>query len=205
MQTVIITAFEPFDNHTMNPTEKLIQDIPKFLYNAKVIKVTLPVVYNHAFDTLLPYIEKHQPDVILMLGLAAGRTHVNLERIAININDANVKDNLGNIMHNTIIKEDGEDGLFTTFPLEAILARAHKKALPLSISNTAGAYVCNNLMYQTLYYLKKHHIKTLAGFMHVPYLPEQVTLKPGTPSLPKQLMFESIMTTLDTMINPVEI
>ena len=205
MQTVIVTAFEPFDNHDTNPTEQLLQEIPEFLYNAKVIKVTLPVVYNHVFERLLPYIEKHQPDVILMLGLAAGRPQVNLERIAININDSKTKDNLGNVMINTPIKEGADDGLFTTFPLEAILNRARKKAIPLSISNTAGAYVCNNLMYHTLHYIKSQELKTLAGFMHIPFLPSQTVSNPSMPSADKAIIFEAIMTTLDTMVNPVEI
>jgi len=205
MKTVLITAFEPFDNHDVNPTEKLLQDVPEFLYNAKIVKVTLPVVYRHAFDTLLPFIDKHDPDVILLLGLAAGRTHVNLERIAININDSKTQDNLGNILRNQTIEEEGADGYFTTLPLEAILNRAASKKIPLSISNSAGTYVCNNLMYQTLHYIKTNDKKAMAGFMHVPYMTEQVYDKPNMASLSKKAMFDAIMVTLDTIVNPVEV
>ena len=203
MKSVLITAFEPFNKDDKNPTEEVLAELPDFLYNARIVKVTLPVVYNQAFDVLLPYIDEYKPDLILMMGLAAGRTHVNIERIAINVNDARIPDNLGNTIRNQVIVEGGPDGLFTNLPLEAIMKRMHKKELPVMISNTAGAYICNHIMYKTLHYIKTYDLKIKAGFVHMPYLPGQVLEKPTMPSMERRYMRETITTIIDVLLNPV--
>ena len=204
VKTVLITAFEAFGGDAMNPTEQILAELPDFLFNAKIIKKTLPVVYNEVFDYVKPLIEHYQPAVILMLGLAAGRTHVNIERIAINVCDSKSPDNKGNILSEQVIEKEGRDGYFTTLPLETIMSRLKKKQLPVQVSNTAGAYVCNNLMYHVLHYIHKEDLSIAAGFIHVPYLPEQVIDKPGVASLDKQIMIECILTIIDELINPIE-
>ena len=205
MKTIIITAFEAFGDSTENPTQDVLAEIPDFMFDTRVIKVSLPVVYGHAFDVLLPYIEEHNPKLILMLGLAAGRTHVNIERIAININDTKSKDNLGHIRQFHTIKDNGQDGLFTTLPLQQIMSRMHKKALPVAISNTAGAYVCNDLMYRVLSHIKTLQLDTKAGFIHVPYLPHQVINKPSMPSMDRRIMVEAVTSIIDVLMNPIEL
>jgi len=204
MANIIVTAFEPFATNKKNPTEALLERIPDHLYNYRVYKVTLPVVYNHAFDRLLPLIEKHKPVLILMLGLAYGRSHVNVERIAVNVADSKTKDNLGNIIEEQRIEEDGPDGLFTTLPLEAIMERFRKKKLPVRISNTAGTYVCNNLFYKTLHYLKTYDLDTKAGFVHVPPFPDMVHETDHVPSMSKSVMVDAVMGILDVALNPID-
>ena len=203
METVLITAFEAFNQDEENPTESILALIPDFLYNAKVIKKTLPVVYGDAFNAIEALIEKEKPKVILMLGLAAGRTHISLERIAINCVDAKIPDNKGIIISNTKIIETGEDGFMTNLPLDILMKRLRQKKLPVSISNTAGTYVCNQLMYQVLHKIKQEKLASLAGFIHVPYLPHQVLDKPTTPSLQRSLMVDALMTIIDELINPL--
>ncbi|MFU8785895.1 MAG: pyroglutamyl-peptidase I [Candidatus Izemoplasmataceae bacterium] len=205
MDTVLITAFEAFGDDQINPTERILAELPDFLYNAKIVKVTLPVVYNQVFDELKPLIEKHQPKVILMLGLAAGRTHINIERVAINISDSKSPDNKGNILRNVKINKEGQAGYFTTLPLDNIMLRLKKKGIPAQISNSAGAYVCNHIMYHVLHHIKTEKMETFAGFIHVPYLPEQVLEKPGVASLDLQIMIDSILTIIDELINPVKL
>ncbi len=203
MKKVLITAFEAFNNEPTNPTELVLAELPEFLFDARIIKVTLPVVYDKAFEVLKPMIEKHQPSLILMMGLAAGRSQINIERIAININDSNTKDNLGNIKHFDPIDRSGPDGLFTTLPLEKIITATRKRKLPVTISNTAGAYVCNHIMYKTLNHIQTNDLKTKAGFIHMPFLPENVIDKPNMPSLDKRYMIETITTIINVILNPL--
>ncbi len=204
MDKIIITAFEPFGGDNINPTVKILEQIPDYLYNHRVIKTTLPVVYNHAFDRLLTLIDKHQPKLILELGLAKGRSHVNLERIAINVSDATIADNLGTVLKGETIVKNGADGLFSSLPLKKIIKKTKEKKLPVQLSNSAGGYVCNNLFYHTLHHVKTYNMKTLVGFVHVPMLVEQVSDQPNVPSLPRSVMVEAVMTILDTVLNPID-
>lgn len=205
METVLLTAFEPFGDYEENPTETVLADIPDFLYNAKVIKVTLPVVYHHAFNVLLPYIEKHKPKVIVMLGLAGGRTHVSIERVAVNIASSKQADNLGNRLHEQRLEEGGADAYFTNMPLSKIIRRLHKKTIPAAISESAGTFVCNTLMYRVMHLIRRESLDTVAGFVHVPLLPHQTIGKSQLPSLEKRHMVDAVLTIIDTLINPVEI
>lgn len=205
MKTVIVTAFEPFGEFEDNPTQKILTELPAFLYDAKIIKVTLPVIWNQAFSELLPVIDKHQPTLILMLGLAAGRTHVNIERVAINIASAKNPDNLGQVCYEKPIEKVGPDAYFTNLPLEDIMQRLHRKQLPAVISNTAGTYLCNQIMYQVLHHIQQTESQTKAGFIHMPLLPEQVTQKPQYPSLEKRHTMDTVLSIIDVLINPVEL
>ncbi len=205
MQKILITAFEPFGNDTINPTEGILERIPDFLYDVKVIKQTLPVVYNHAFERLVPLIEKHNPELILLLGLSKGRSHVCLERVAINVSDGKLPDNLGTALSHETIEAQGPDGLFTSLPVKIIEQRFKDRKQTAVISNTAGTYVCNNLYYKTLHYVKTFSKKAKVGFIHVPATPAMVHDQTGMPSMRVTEMYEAIMTIIDTVINPVDI
>ncbi|MFW5864909.1 MAG: peptidase C15 [Candidatus Izemoplasmataceae bacterium] len=202
MKKIILTAFEPFGNDIENPTMTLLDALPDNLFGYNLVKVILPVVYEEAFNTLKPYILKHDPVLILMFGLAAGRSHVNLERIAINVNDSASPDNNGLTLKEQIIKKDGPDGIFANFPFERIALKAINQGVPIAISNSAGTYVCNDLMYRTLDYLKEINAKTLCDFVHVPYLTHQVTNKLAMPSMSLTTLIDAVMLILDDLLNP---
>ena len=205
MKTVIVTAFEPFGDFEDNPTQKILAELPAFLYDAKIVKVTLPVIWNQAFSELLPIIDKHQPALVLMLGLAVGRTHVNIERVALNIASSKMPDNLGQIQYEKPIEETGPDAYFTNLPLEEIVQLLQRKQIPAGLSNTAGTYLCNQIMYQVLHHIHQTDMDTKAGFIHMPLLPEQVVQKPHLPSLEKRHTMDTVLTIIDLLINPVEL
>lgn len=204
MKTAIITAFEPFNNDSINPTESILKKIPDTLYDVKIIKVTLPVVFNHAFERLLPLIDEYNPFVILSLGLAKGRSHINIERVAINVNDTLIADNLGNKKTNSPIVPYGPDGIFTTFPLEKLQARIAKHRLPITLSNSAGTYVCNNLFYNVMHHIKQFNLPIEAGFIHIPATPQMVYASPNIPSMSEKNVLDSLMVVLDTLLNPID-
>jgi pyroglutamyl-peptidase len=202
MKNIIITAFEPFGKDHVNPTMQILSELPDTLFGYRVKKITLPVVYQKAFEILKPLIDELNPSLILMFGLAAGRTHMNIERIAININDSNSPDNEGVILKEKPIHIKGPDGIFSNFPLERLALKALNQGIPLTISNTAGTYVCNDLMYRTLTYLKDTNHHALCDFVHIPYLTHQVTNKPNIPSISLNTLMDGVMLILDDLLNP---
>jgi pyroglutamyl-peptidase len=204
MSSILITAFEPFGGGTVNPSKEVLRDFPDHLYGYKVIKTVLPVIYDRSFEKLLPLIEKHAPDVILLTGYAKGRSHVTVERIGINICDGDMPDALGNVFSNRPIIKDGADGLFSTLPLGPIEKRFKERLLPAKLSNSAGTYVCNTLLYRTLYHIKQHALDTKVGFVHLPALPSQAS-GASVPSMDKGLMIDILIETLDATVNIVDI
>ena len=141
-------------------------------------KLLLPI------DTVAAAIEKEKPDAVLCIGQAGGRFDLTPERVAININDARIPDNEGNQPLDGPVFEDGETAYFATLPIKAMAEEIRKAGVPASVSNTAGTYVCNHLMYGVLYTLANKYPDVRGGFMHVPFITSQViNRKPIAPSL----------------------
>lgn len=166
MKTLLLTGFEPFLEFPINPTEKLVKELDGATIGEYEIKgKLLPVAYEEAGERVLEAIRETKPDAVLSLGLAAGRASVTPERIAINCRDG-APDNHGVILEDAPIVEDGPAGYFSTLPIRKIVEVLKEKGYPASISNTAGTYLCNNIMYVILHELKDTGIP--AGFVHIP-------------------------------------
>ncbi|MCK5388503.1 MAG: pyroglutamyl-peptidase I [Candidatus Izimaplasma sp.] len=171
---ILVTGFNAFLRNTENPTEEVLKLLPKSIYGNKITKVLLPVVFDDCFDILLPIIEETNPDIIINLGLAGNRKAINLERVAINIKDYPYPDNNGVAPQDEFIIESGENAYLSTLPLRKIMKHIQLKNIPVEISNTAGTYVCNNLMYHVLHHISVNNLDIKAGFIHVPYMREQL-------------------------------
>ncbi|MGP9043053.1 pyroglutamyl-peptidase I [Cytobacillus kochii] len=168
MQKLLLTGFEPFLDFPINPTAEVVEALDgKNIGNYHVQTALLPVSFKHVKQTLITKMEEMNPDAVILMGLAAGRDKITPERIAINVNDGPV-DNNGVQPVDETIHMDGEDGYFSTLPIRQMVERLHHHGFPAKISNTAGAYLCNHVMYQVLYYIKKHNINIPAGFIHIP-------------------------------------
>lgn len=179
---ILLTAFDPFADEKINPTLEVLKKIEDNILNVQLIKLELPTVFDKSSKILEEKIKEVKPDVILSLGQAGGRSKITVERIAINIDDANIKDNEGNKPIDQKIRNDGENAYFSTLPIKAVVDEIKKAAIPAEISNTAGTFVCNHIMYEDLYLAEKYgNIK--AGFIHIPFLPEQVIDKKDMPSM----------------------
>ena len=124
-------------------------------------------------------IAREKPDAVLCIGRAGGRYDLTPERVAINLDDARIPDNEGNQPIDTPIFADGAPAYFATLPIKAMVAKIREAGLPASVSNTAGTFVCNHLMYGVLYTLAKHHPGVRGGFMHVPFIPSQTVNRPS--------------------------
>ena len=180
---ILITAFEPFGGESVNPAQEAVSLVKDEIAGARIVKCTVPVVFCKAIETVCSAIDRELPDAVLCIGQAGGRFQLTPERVAINVDDARMPDNEGNRPVDSPIAADGAPAYFATLPVKAMVEAIRKAGVPASLSNTAGTYVCNHLMYGVLHHLACFHPEICGGFMHVPYLHEQVMDKPNTPSL----------------------
>ena len=179
---ILITAFDPFGGEKINPALEAVKRLDDKIKGCSLIKLEIPTVFGKAEELIERKIQEVKPDVILCLGQAGGRYDISVERVAINIDDARIADNEGNMPIDEKIREDGKNAYFATIPIKAIVEEIRKEKLPASISNTAGTFLCNHVMYQALYLGEKYE-NIRAGFIHIPYLPEQVLDKKDTASM----------------------
>lgn len=179
---ILVTGFDPFGGEPTNPAIESVKRIDDNIEGAEIIKLEIPTVFHKAADVVEEKIKEVKPDVVLSIGQAGGRYGIAVERVAINQDDARIEDNEGNQPIDVVIREDGAPAYFSTLPIKAMVEEIKKENLPANVSNTAGTFVCNHIMYQDLYLAEKYgNIK--AGFIHVPFLTEQVVDKKDTASM----------------------
>lgn len=188
---ILVSGFEAFGGAAINPTKRLIEDLRAGRVSSIPVEtVLLPVVFGEAFTALEEAIARVKPDVVLSLGQAGGRDAIELERVAINLMDAEIADNNGFQPREQPIVPGGQNALFSTLPLQTMLQDLRAHEIPARISNSAGLYVCNDLFYR----LQTRGLKS--GFVHVPYLPEQTNDKP---SMPFDTMKRALAVMLETL------
>jgi len=193
---LLLTGFDPFGGEPINPAWEVSDQVG----DVEVVKLMVPTVFYKSIDTVAAAIEKEKPDAVLCIGQAGGRFDLNPERVAININDARIPDNEGNQPLDGPVFEDGETAYFATLPIKAMAEEIRKAGVPASVSNTAGTYVCNHLMYGVLYTLANKYPDVRGGFMHVPFITSQViNRKPIAPSL----SLEQIVTGIEAAVKAI--
>ena len=192
MKKLLITGFDPFGGETINPSWEAVKLLPEFVGEYEVHKMEIPTVVALAAKIVLEKAEEVHPDVILCIGQAGGRSGVTPERIGINIRSARLLDNAGNQPVEQTIVPDGPDGIFSTVPVAKMAQAIQDAGLLGAVSNTAGAFVCND----TLYLLLHHYAGTdvRVGFIHVPYLPQQ-----GTPNMPLEQIVQALAAAISAL------
>ena len=180
---ILVTGFDPFGGEKINPALEAVKSLPSEIHGAEIHWVEIPTVFYKAAEVLETAIVRFQPDAVLCIGQAGGRASLTPERVAINQDDARIPDNQGNQPIDTPIRLDGQAAYFSTLPIKAMVQAIKEEGLPATVSNTAGTFVCNHLMYQALYLADKKFANMRAGFMHIPYMTEQVINKPNTASM----------------------
>ncbi len=180
---ILVTAFDAFNKEPINPSLMMLEALADELFGHTIVKQVLPTVFGDSADLVLQRIAEVEPDAVLCLGQAGGRTAITLERVAINVNDASIADNAGKQPTDEPIVAGGPVAYFSTLPNKAMVSAMREADIPAQISNTAGTYVCNQVLYAVLHYLSENDLPARATFMHVPYLPSQVLDKPGVASM----------------------
>ncbi|MGO4477185.1 pyroglutamyl-peptidase I [Massilia sp. 2TAF26] len=183
MKTVLLTGFEPFNGASINPAWEAVRLLEGWSGDGFKVEVRLlPCVFGRAAEALLGFVDEVRPDIAIAVGLAGGRPEISMERIAINVDDARFLDNAGQQPIDAPIVADGPAAYFTTLPIKAMVAAMREQGLKAGVSQTAGTFVCNHVFYALMHHLRGQGVK--AGFIHVPFLPEQAAAWPEpTPSM----------------------
>lgn len=199
---VLITGFDPFGGEKINPAWEAVKKLPEKIDDIEVIKVQIPTVFKKSANELFAAIDRVNPDVVICVGQAGGRFDISIERVGINIEDGRIPDNEGYQPIDTKIFEDGENAYFTSLPIKAMVHDMQNEGIPASVSNTAGTYVCNHLMYSLLYYLNKKGLTNVrGGFIHVPFIPEQVIDKKNTPYMSLDVIAKGLEIGIKSIFN----
>ena len=180
---ILLTAFEPFGGESVNPAMEAVKLVRDEISGAVIVKRYIPVVFGKSIAAVLAAMEEERPDAVVCVGQAGGREGVTPERVAINVDDARIPDNEGNRPVDTPVVPDGAPAYFSTLPVKSIVARIRAAGVPAELSNSAGTYVCNHLMYGVLHHIAREFPGMRGGFIHVPFLHEQALTRPNVPSL----------------------
>jgi pyroglutamyl-peptidase len=180
---ILVTGFDPFGGEPINPSWEAVGRLPDAVKSIEIIKAQIPTSFGRSADVVRAAILEHDPDVVICIGQAGGQLAISAERVASNVSEGRIPDNDGNQPIDTRIRADGPAAYFTSLPVEAMVTAMKKTGIPAVVSNNAGAYVCNHLMYQVLYMIDHEFPGKRGGFVHVPYAPQQVVNKPGEPAL----------------------
>ncbi|ASN06127.1 pyroglutamyl-peptidase I [Virgibacillus necropolis] len=199
MKKLLLTGFEPFLDFPVNPTAKIVEELDGSTLNGyEIVSKVLTVDFSKSGKQLLDEIKNVQPDALISLGLAGGRYKVTPERIAINCNDGE-SDNKGHVPNGEAIFENGQDGLFSTLPLDKMVERLVRSGLPAEISNTAGTYLCNNVMYHGLYHFQKENLSVPSGFIHIPASHDLALKHKGIPSWSNDDLIKAVRTCIECL------
>ena len=198
---VLITGFDKFGGESINPSSLCVNSLPDNIDNIEIKKITLPTIFKDSSQVLEENIKSFSPNIVICVGQAGGRSKITPERIAINIDDARIPDNIGNSPIDEAIRKDGENAYFSTLPIKAIVDELNKNNIPSAISNTAGTFVCNHIMYEALYLSSKKYPNIKAGFIHIPYIKEQVIDKPNMPFMKKEDIIQALKIIIKTSVH----
>lgn len=209
MKKILLTGFEPFDQEITNPSWEAVRTLDgKILTKPNthtgahygVVVAQLACEFYVATEKLHALLATHQPEIVICVGQAGGRADISVERIAINIDDARIPDNAGNQPIDEAVVADGPAAYFSSLPIKAIVHNLRQQGIPANVSQTAGTYVCNHIFYGLMHYAHTHASPKQAGFIHIPYLPEQASHHPGTPSMFLQNLIFSLESALQTCL-----
>ena len=198
---LLVTGFDPFGEEKVNPALEAVKKLDERIAGCEIVKLQLPTVFGKSIKTLERALKKERPEITICVGQAGGRDRISVERVAINIDDARIPDNEGNQPIDKPIFVDGDTAYFSRLPIKAIVRNMNENNIPAEISNTAGTYVCNHIMYGLLYNINKKYPNMKGGFVHIPFLPEQVIDKKMMPSMSLDNIIKGITIAIETSIS----
>lgn len=183
MKRVLLTGFEPFAGASLNPSEQIVNALKgRQIEGVELHTAVLPVVFTESSELLRHLIKLHNPDVVICLGQAEGRSEISFERVAINLDDARLADNAGRTVTDQPIVEGGPEAKFTTLPVKQMVSAVRAEGIAAGLSTTAGTFVCNHIFYAMQHELAETSVRS--GFIHVPLMPEQASEFEGLPTMP---------------------
>ncbi|ALV21337.1 pyroglutamyl-peptidase I [Carnobacterium antarcticum] len=197
---LLVTGFDPFGGEEINPALEAVKGLEDTIKGAEIKKIEIPTVFGKAAEVVKAAIDEFNPDVVLNVGQAGGRFALTPERVAINIDDARIPDNEGNQPIDEAIQEEGNAAYFTQLPVKAMVTAIKAAGLPGAVSNTAGTFVCNHIMYQVQYLIDTKYPEIKGGFIHVPFIPEQVVDKADQPFMNLTDMTKGLTAAIEAIV-----
>ena len=192
---LLITGFDPFGGESINPSWEAVNALPETVGAWKLTKLQVPTVFGKAGETVLAAAEKLQPDAILCVGQAGGRAAVTPELVAINLRYGRIADNAGVSPMDEPVVTGGPAAYFSTLPVRDMAQAVTDAGLPGQVSYSAGAFVCNDLLYTVLHRYAGTPVR--AAFVHVPFLPQQA--KEGVPSMTQEDIQKALQAIIQAM------
>ncbi|MED1203734.1 pyroglutamyl-peptidase I [Heyndrickxia acidicola] len=201
MKRVLLTGFEPFGGESINPALEAIRELEGTVTEKYEINVwEIPTVFNKSLDVLAKAISETQPDIVICIGQAGGRSAITVERVAINVNDARIPDNEGRQPIDTPVVEGGPAAYWSTLPIKAMVEVMNERGIPASVSQTAGTFVCNHLFYGLMDLLASMNNSIKGGFIHIPFLPEQAVKNPSQPSMALETIVKGLKAAIEAAV-----
>ena len=202
MKKLLITGFQPFDGESVNPALEVAKSLQgKTINGYEVIAREIPVVRFEALKAVQAAIEELQPNAVITIGQAGGRPDITVERVGINIDDFRIPDNKGNQPIDEPVVAGGPVAYWATLPIKKMVANVKAQGIPASVSNSAGTYVCNHLLYGLLHYLTTQGKTAIpAGFIHIPYRPEQMAVRSGKDAQVATMSLDTLLKGFEAMI-----
>ncbi len=201
---ILVSGFDPFGGEKVNPAIESVKKLPDTILGAEIIKLEIPTVIGKSIQKIEEAVELHKPDVVISVGQAGGRTDITVERVGVNVDDCRIPDNEGNQPIDEKIAEDGPDAYFVTLPIKAMVEHIQKKGIPASVSNTAGTFICNHVTYGVRHLAETKYPEMRTGFIHIPFLPQQVLDKKGMPSMELDVIVKGLVAAIEAVIQTDE-
>ncbi len=204
VKTILVTGFEPFKNDTINPSWEAVRLLEGWRGDGfEVVVRLLPCTFILASQMMAAALDELSPCVVIAVGQAGGRAEIMIERIAINIDDAPVPDNSQQQPVDQAIAIAGPAAYFSTLPIKAMARCLRDCGVPAAISQSAGTFVCNHVFYGLMHHLARQApaLAARAGFIHIPYLPQQAALVPGAASMALETIVAGLRAAIETAFN----
>lgn len=199
MKTLLITAFEPFGGENINPSALAMEHLPLQIGKMKLEKRLLEVTFSGATEKIRKYVDEIKPSAVICLGQAGGRAAITPERVAINIMDSSAADNSGFMPNDESIVVGAPNAYFTTLPIKSMVKAIESVNVKAAISNSAGTYVCNAVMFALLEHIDRLGTNIPAGFIHVPYIFEQVSGREDIPYMQTEDIVRGITAAIECL------
>ena len=200
MMNILITGFDPFGGEAINPALEVVKLLPDEIDGHKIDKLEIPTVFHKSKEVVKEQLNQKEYDIVLAIGQAGGRFELTPERVGINIDDARIPDNEGNQPIDEVIQTTGAAAYFSNLPVKRMTEGIKSQGVPARLSNTAGTFVCNHILYQLGYLEATQFPNIKFGFIHVPCIPEQVTDKVEKPSMSLETIAKGLKVALEVVI-----
>lgn len=201
---ILVTGFDPFGGEPINPAIESVKLLSDTIAGAEIIKLEIPTVVHKSLNKIDEKIKECNPDIILSIGQAGGRPDITVERVGINCDDCRIKDNEGNQPIDEPVFADGPAAYFSALPIKAMVENIKKAGIPASVSNSAGTFICNHVLYGVRYICEHKYPGKKSGFIHIPYMTSQAVGKANTPSMSLDDIVKGLTAAIEAIVQNEE-